>query len=83
MQECRLNRQRDASAFGSRLVDGIRGSYICKPPVSVRHAAFVIKHYAQDVTYSVDGLIEKNKVRNDLGNVSPVMMSNKQFSKRT
>ncbi|XP_033626962.1 unconventional myosin-XIX-like [Asterias rubens] len=60
-EECRLNRQRDVSAFGSRLVDGIRGSYICKPPVSVRHAAFVIKHYAQDVTYSVDGLIEKNK----------------------
>ncbi|XP_038059063.1 unconventional myosin-XIX-like [Patiria miniata] len=60
-EECRLNRQTDASAFSTRLLDGINGKHIYKPPVAVRSPAFIVKHYADDVTYSAHGLIEKNK----------------------
>ncbi|XP_022108866.1 unconventional myosin-XIX-like isoform X2 [Acanthaster planci] len=78
-EECCLNRHTEASAFSTRLLDSINGKHINKPPVTVRYPAFVVNHYADDVTYNTQGLIEKNKDHIPIELIELVANSTKQF----
>nr|XP_002739436.2 PREDICTED: unconventional myosin-XIX-like [Saccoglossus kowalevskii] len=60
-EECRLNRASDVRGFTDRVHNTLRGSAISKPHISVTTPAFVIAHFAGQVTYQTDSLIEKNK----------------------
>ena len=62
IQDCRLNRQSDPTSFEDKLLASVVSPYLTKAPVGHSQSAFAIMHYAGQVTYDVQGLIEKTKV---------------------
>ncbi|XP_033106967.1 unconventional myosin-XIX-like [Anneissia japonica] len=76
---CCLNRTSDPASFNERLYDNISSTYLSRPHVSITTPAFVVHHYADKVTYQVDGLIEKNKDRIPPELVDLLKMSSKKF----
>ena len=63
-QECRLNREPDTKSFSSRLETTLlyNGHSTC-PRFKSENQMFSIHHYAESVSYQVEGLVKKNKVR--------------------
>ena len=60
VQECSLNRACDSVALSQRLVDSLATNAYFKR--CVKQPGFIVRHYAEPVTYFCDDLLEKNKV---------------------
>ncbi|XP_071944746.1 unconventional myosin-XIX-like [Antedon mediterranea] len=78
-QQCKLNRHSDPSSFCEFLYDTISSASLSRAHISVTSPAFVVHHYAEKVTYQVDGLIEKNKDGIPAELVDLLKISSKKF----
>ncbi|XP_071944735.1 unconventional myosin-XIX-like [Antedon mediterranea] len=78
-QQCKLNRHSDPSSFCEFLHDTISSASLSRAHISVTSPAFVVHHYAEKVTYQVDGLIEKNKDGIPAELVDLLKISSKKF----
>ncbi|XP_071944740.1 unconventional myosin-XIX-like [Antedon mediterranea] len=78
-QQCKLNRHSDPSSFCEFLLDTISSASLSRAHISVTSPAFVVHHYAEKVTYQVDGLIEKNKDGIPAELVDLLKISSKKF----
>ena len=64
LQECRLKRELDAKSFSTRLETSLlQNSHFACPRFKSENHVFSIHHFAESVSYQVDGLVKKNKVR--------------------
>ena len=64
LQECRLKRELDAKSFNTRLETSLlQNSHFACPRFKSENHVFSIHHFAESVSYQVDGLVKKNKVR--------------------
>ena len=63
-QECRLNRELDTKSFSTRLETSLLydSRFTCPQFKSENHM-FSIHYFAESVSYQVEGLVKKNKVR--------------------
>jgi len=63
-QECRLKRDLDMKSFSTRLETSLllNRHSTCPRFMSENHV-FRIHHFAESVSYQVEGLVKKNKVR--------------------
>ena len=63
-QECRLNRDLDTKSFSTRLETSLLySSHFTCPRIKSENHMFSIHHFAESVSYQVEGLVKKNKVR--------------------
>ena len=63
-QECRLKRELDTKSFSTRLEASLAQlrHFTC-PRFRSENEEFTIHHFADSVSYQVEGLVKKNKVR--------------------
>ena len=66
-QECRLKRELDTKSFSTRLEASLAQlrHFTC-PRFRSENEEFTIHHFADSVSYQVEGLVKKNKVPNVL-----------------
>ena len=63
-QECRLKRELDTKSFTTRLEASLaQFRHFTCPRFRSENEEFTIHHFADSVSYQVEGLVEKNKVR--------------------
>ncbi|PIK53734.1 putative unconventional myosin-XIX-like [Apostichopus japonicus] len=61
-EACKLNRSSDPSALRERILSSISNPFVSKKlKGSKQSSGFVVRHFADEVEYTVDGLTEKNK----------------------
>lgn len=70
-QECHLKRELDTKSFSTRLETSLAqcSHFSCPRFKSERHE-FAIHHFAESVSYQVEGLVKKNKVKIFLENLT-------------
>lgn len=82
-EECRLNREHDASHFQGRIQANFgRNKFITLPRISRDVPCFTVKHYAGDVTYNTQDLVFKNKDEVPAEMISLLSSSNNDFLKQ-
>lgn len=63
-QECRLKRELDTKSFSTRLEASLaQFRHFTCPRFRSENEEFTIHHFADSVSYQVEGLVKKNKVR--------------------
>ena len=63
-QECRLKRELDTNSFSTRLKTALaQNTHFTCPRFKSDNYEFSIHHFAESVSYQVEGLVKKNKVR--------------------
>ena len=63
-QECRLNRELDTKTFSTRMETSLLyNSHFTCPRFKSENHMFSIHHFAESVSYQIEGLVKKNKVR--------------------
>ena len=63
-QECRLKRELDTKSFSTRLEASLaQFKHFTCPRFRSENEEFTIHHFADSVSYQVEGLVKKNKVR--------------------
>lgn len=63
-QECRLKRELDTKSFTTRLEASLaQFRHFTCPRFRSENEEFTIHHFAYSVSYQVEGLVKKNKVR--------------------